>query len=132
MLSKTLNTQILYIFIISLIMSCTKKGYPENFITIKVTSIDNKSKQHRINTFDTIEVRKEGVGCITKTYAKIGEYVTDSTGSVNIKIDRSGGYRFMLRRRGFYGSESFAEPFTKDKLKDGQDIYIEVVSLENR
>jgi hypothetical protein len=114
------------------VSSCTKKTDLENQITIKINSIDNETKQPRINVFDTIEVRKEGAGYLMKTYTKVGEYITDSTGSVKIKIDRNEGYRFMLSRKGFYGSESFAEPFTKEKLKDDQEINIEAISLENR
>lgn len=61
----------------------------------------------------------------------VGEYVTDSTGSVTIKIDRDEGYLFFLRRIGFYGEECFAEPYTKEKLKDGQDVNIKVRSYKN-
>lgn len=119
------------VFIICIFSSCTQKSDLENQITIKITSIDSKDKQPRINMFDTIVVRKEGVGYLTKTYTKVGEYVTDSTGSIIIKINRNEGYMFLLSRMGFYGSESFAEPFTKEKLRDGQKVNIEVMHLEN-
>jgi len=123
---------ILRIFIMFfLISSCTHKSDLENQITIKITSIDSKTKQPRINMFDTIVVRKEENGYLTKIYSKVGEYITDSTGSVKIEIDQNEGYKFILRHRGFYGSESFGEPFTKEKLKDDQEVNIEVISLEN-
>ncbi|MDO5616047.1 MAG: hypothetical protein Q4G16_07645 [Cruoricaptor ignavus] len=82
--------------------------------------------------YDTIVVRKEGFGFLKKTYFIIGEYVTDSMGSTKVKVDPNEEYRFMLKRKGFYGSESFAEPFTKEKLQEGQNINIEAISLENR
>ncbi|REG96039.1 hypothetical protein C8P67_11111 [Flavobacterium aquicola] len=124
---------VISISIIALLISnCGRKTDLENQITITITSVDSKTKQRRINTFDTIEVRKEGMGYLMRTYPKVGEYITDSMGSVKIKIDSTDGYRFMLNKKGFYGSESFAEPFTKEKLKDGQEINIEAISLEER
>ncbi|MBK0370178.1 hypothetical protein [Flavobacterium agrisoli] len=116
-----------------LISNCSRKTDLENQITITINSVDSETKQRRINTFDTIEVRKEvGIGFFTRRIPKVAEYVTDSMGSVKIKIDSACGYRFMLNKRGFYGSESFAEPFTKEKLKDDQEINIEAISLEKR
>ncbi|RMZ59392.1 hypothetical protein D1632_07045 [Chryseobacterium nematophagum] len=113
-----------------IIFGCTKKNDLENQITIKINTIDSKTKQPRINTFDTIDVRKEKRGYLTKTYAKVGEYITDSMGSVKIKIDYNEGYKFLLKKKGFYGSESFAEPYTNEKLKDGQEVNIDVFSIK--
>ena len=116
-----------------LISNCKRKTDSENQFTITINLVDNETKQRRINTFDTIEVRKEKIGWnLMRAYPKVGEYITDSMGSVKIKIDSTCGYRFMLNRRGYYGSESFAEPFTKEKLKDGQKVNIEAISLEKR
>lgn len=114
-----------------LISSCKKGKDLENQITIKITSIDSKTRQRRVNMFDTIEVRKEGIGFLMKSYKLVGEYVTDSTASVTIKIDRDEGYLFFLRKRGFYGEECFADPYTKEKLKDGQEVNLKVRSYEN-
>ena len=116
-----------------LISSCNKKTDSKNQITITINSVDSENKQLRINTFDTIEVRKEKIGWnLMRAYPKIGEFITDSMGSVKIKIDSTCGYRFILSRKGYYGSESYAEPFTKEKLKDGQQVNIEAISLEKR
>lgn len=130
---NTLKTKFaVSIFVICILTSCNKKSNLDNQITIKVTSTDNKTKQPRINAYDTIDVRIEENGYLTKSYKKVGEYVTDSTGSVTIKIDHTKGYKFLLRKKGFYGSESFGKPFSKEKLKDGQEVNIEAISLENK
>lgn len=119
-------------FLLMLIICCNKNSSQENQITIKITLINKDTKQPRINSFDTIEVRKEGIGLLTKSFNKVAEYITDSTGSIRIKVNRNEGYKFMLSRKGFYGSENFSEAFTKEKLKDGQEVNIEVFSIENR
>ncbi|WP_284460119.1 hypothetical protein [Chryseobacterium sp.] len=119
------------ISIICFFSGCKKKSDLENQIIIKINAIDNKTKQPRANTFDTIEIKRESAGYLTKTFDKIEERVTDSSGSIKIKIDCTKGYKFLLRKKKFYGSESFGEPFNREKLKDGQEVNIEVMSLEN-
>lgn len=115
-----------------LIFSCTKKTNLENQITIKINSIDGKTKQRRVNMFDTIEVRITEFGIPMQKYVKVAEYITDSTGSVKIKVNSTEEYRFMISGPNIYGSANFTEAFTKEKLKDGQEVNIEVISLENR
>jgi len=110
-----------------LILSCTKKTKLENQITVNINLIDSKTKEPRINSFDTIIVRKEGFGLI-KTFDKVEECITDSAGSVKIKIDRTKEYMFLLGRRNFFGSETFA----RESLNNGQELNIEVYSIENR
>lgn len=122
---------VISIFMICFFLGCNKKSDLENQITIKITAVDNKTKLPRTKKFDTIEIREEGVKYLTKTFDKVEECVTDSTGSVKIKINRTKGYKFLVKKRGFYGSESFGEPFTKEKLKNNQEVNIEVMSLEN-
>lgn len=117
--------------LVMLISSCIRKNESENQITIKINVIDSKTKQRRINKFDTIVIRKEGTGYLTKTFDKIGEYVTDSSGSVEIKVDSTKGYMFLLSRKKYYGSETFVEAFTKEKLRDGQEVNIEAILIEN-
>ena len=119
-------------FLIMSIISCYKNSNQENQITVKITLINKDTKQPRVNSFDTIEVRKEGIGLFTKSFDKVAEYITDSKGSINIKVNRNEGYNFLLSRKGFYGSENFSEPFTKEKLKEGQKVNIEVYSIENK
>lgn len=120
------------VFVICLFLGCKKESDLNKQITIKITTINNKTKQRRANMFDTIEIRKEEIGYLMKTFNQAGEYVTDSTGSVKIKIDPTKGYKFILRKKGFYGSESFGGSFNKEKLKDGQEVNVEVVSIENQ
>lgn len=110
-----------------LILSCKENNDLENQITIKVTSINKDTKNTRVNLFDTIVVRKEGFGFI-KTFDKIGEFVTDSMGSFNIKIDKTQDYMFLLKRRNYFGSEIFVG----ESLKNNQMVNIEVFSIENR
>jgi hypothetical protein len=127
MQSTILKTYIFIFFIVLLISGCNNKTDLENQITIKITFINKENKQPRIDMFDTIIVRKEGFGFI-KTFDKIGECVTDSLGSVRIKIDKTQDYMFSLKRRNYFGSETFA----RESLKNGQEVNIEVFSTENR
>ena len=121
------------VFMLALsISNCTKKTDLENQINVKINSIDGETKKRRVGAFDTVEVRMEGIGYLMKTFSKVGEYVTDSTGSVKIKVDCTKGYRFMVSGSNVYGSESFAKAFTNEKLKDCQELNIEVISLEKR
>lgn len=114
-----------------LISSCKKEKDLKNQITIKINSIDSESKKRRVNMFDTI-VRMAKFGFPMRRYVKVAEYIIDSTGSVKIKIDSTKGYWFFLNGFNVYCSESFDEAFTKEKLNDGQEVNIEVISLENR
>lgn len=79
-----------------LICSCTNKTYSENQITLKINSIDVKTKQLRVNMFDTLDVRMTKFGFPIQKYVKVAEYITDSTGSVEIKCDSNEEYRFMI------------------------------------
>ena len=115
-----------------LICSCTNKTNSENQITIKINSIDVKTKQLRVNMFDTVDVRMTKFGFPTQKYVKVAEYITDSTGSVEIKCDSNEEYRFMISGANIYGSANFTKAFSKEKLKDGQEVNIEVISLDNR
>ncbi len=114
-------------------LNCNNNNSFKNSITIKINSIDKNTKQQRLNMFDTIEVRKEYFGYLKKTYKIVGKHVLNSKGSIKIKIDSTQGYRFFINGvDGAYGTENFTKGFTKEKLKDGQEINIEVFSLENR
>lgn len=109
------------ISILALILSCNKKSDLENQITITINSIDKETKKNRLNMFDTIEVRKEGIGYLMKTFNKVGEYVTDSTGSVKIKFDRSKKYQIRLYGVHIYGSNDIVG----ENLKNNQELNIE-------
>lgn len=112
-----------------LTFSCTKKtGVLENQITIKLNSIDYETKQPRINIFDTIDVRIAKFGFPMRKFVKVSEYITDSTGSVKVKLDQNEEYHFILGGKKIYG----ATEFSKGELKDGQEVNIEVISTENR
>jgi hypothetical protein len=130
MQSNTFKTKILLYTSVMffLILSCNKKTDLNNQITLKLNSIDSKTKQNRLNTFDTIEIRIKKFGFPSWRFVKVGECVTDSTGSVKIKIDRTEEYTFLLGRRNYFGSETFAG----ELLKDGQVVNLEVFSIENR
>jgi len=126
---KILKMKIVLCIIMALLLSnCTKKSDLENQITIKINLIDSKTKEPRADVFDTIDVRMQGIGYLMKTFNKVGEYVTDSTGSVKIKVDRTEEYYFIVEEPNIYGSIDF----TKGELKNDQEVNIEVMSLENR
>ncbi|REC48047.1 hypothetical protein DRF67_09155 [Chryseobacterium pennipullorum] len=118
------NFVFLFLF---LILSCSKRDDSKNQITIKITSIDSKTKQHRINKHDTIVIRKEGVGYLMKTFNKVGEYITDSTGSATIKIDSTKIYDISVLGTDVLGGDLYYP----GHLKEGQEVNIEVMPLEN-
>lgn len=134
MQSDVLKTRtMVFIFKIALLISSfTKNNNLENQITVKINSIDNETKQPRVKMFETIDVRISEFVFPMRKYVKVAEYITDSTGSVKIKIDSAEEYRFMISRPNVYGSANFIEAFSKEKLKDGQEVNIEVIFLENR
>lgn len=123
-----IKTILLISLVTILISNCNRKSDLENQITIKINSIDNETKQPRINTFDTIEIRIKKFGYLMKRFVKVGECITDSKGSVKIKVDRTEENHFILGGPNVYGATEFAE----GELKDGQEVNIEVISLENR
>jgi hypothetical protein len=115
-------------FLSLLLLNCKGKSDLENQITITIISIDKNTNQRRINMFDNVVVRKEGIGYLKKTFDKVGEYVTDSTGSVKIKIDSSKIYDFSVSGLNVLGGDMYYPGY----LKDGQEVHIEVISTENR
>ena len=117
---------ILSIVIIALLISnCNNKTNLGNQITIKINSIDKVSKQRRVNTFDTVIVRKEGIGYLTKTFHPTGKYITDSTGSVKVKIDSTKILDISIVGLNVFGGDMYYP----GHLKDGEEINIEVITF---
>ncbi len=114
------------LFFLLLFANCTLKGDMDNQITIKINSIDEKSKKRRINMFDTVEVRKEGFGWLMKTFNVVGVYKTDSTGSVKIKIDST-----KISEIHILGLHEFGiDMYYPGHLKNNQEVDIEVRSYK--
>ena len=111
-----------------LISSCKKGNDLENQITIKINSIDSETKLPRVNTFDTIEVRMVKFGFLKKRFVEVAEHITDSTGSVKIKLDCTEEYNISLYGTGVFGWADF----TETDLKDGQEVIIEASPPEKR
>lgn len=130
MQSDILKTKrVVCIFIMFLLISsCNKKNDLENQITIKINSIDSKSKQRRVNLFDTVEVRKERSGYLMKTFPVENIYIMDSMGSVKIKIDSTKLYKIFVLGYKAFGPEMYYP----GHLKDGQEVNIEVIPLGDR
>jgi hypothetical protein len=131
MQSKIINYSLFFYILIVIVFftkGCTKKTDLENQITIKINSIDSKTKKPRVNTFDTIDVRISKFGFPMRKYVKIAEYVTDSMGSVNVTINKNEENHFILGGKNIYG----AIEYYKGELKDNQEINIEVISFEER
>lgn len=130
MQSKILKTGtiIFVFFLIFLIVNCKGKSDLDNQITITINLIDKETKQRRVNLFDTVVVRKEGIGLLKKTFDKVGEYVTDSTGSVKVKIDSSKICDISISALNVLGGEMYYP----GSLQNGQKVNIEVFSVENR
>ena len=109
-----------------LFVNCKLKGNLDNQITIKINSIDEKTKKRRINMFDTVEVRKEGFGWLMKTFNVVGVYRTDSTGSVKIKIDSTKISEISVKGLHELGGEMYYPKY----LKNNQEVDIEVRSYK--
>ncbi|CAA7195191.1 hypothetical protein [Chryseobacterium potabilaquae] len=98
----------------------------DNQIRVKITSIDSKTRQARVNTFDTIEIRSEEFGYLKKTFHKVGEYITDSTGSTKIKIDSTKINDISVSGLNVLGGDMYYP----GHLKNGQEVNIEVKFIE--
>jgi hypothetical protein len=122
---KTIKMVCFFIILFSF-LNCNKSD-SENQITITINSIDKETGQRRVNMYDTVEIRKEGIGYLTKTFKKVGEYVTDSTGAVSVKIDSTTQYSISVKGANVLGGYIYYP----GQLKGRQEVDIETVSLEN-
>lgn len=123
-----MKTVLLISLVAMLISNCKGKSDLENQVTITINSIDSKTKQYRINKLDTIEIRMVKFGYLKKRFVTIGEYITDSTGSVKVKLDPNEEYHISL-----YGTNVFGwANFNENDLKDGQEVIIEASPPEKR
>ncbi|WP_290840263.1 hypothetical protein [Flavobacterium sp.] len=127
---KLFKTQIIFgISIIVLFLSnCDRKPNSEDRITITVNSIERETEKPRKNAFDTIELRIESFGFPKKEFPMIAQYITDSLGSVKIKIDRTEKYILILRAPYIYGGEDLIG----EELKDGQTVTIDAIHLDKK
>lgn len=98
----------------------------KKLIDVKINSVDRGSGKMRNNMFDTIEIRREGKGYLMKTFNEFGEYVTDSTGSVIVKIDSTKITDISVSGENVLGGMIF---YPGD-LKDGDEVNIEVFLIE--
>jgi len=83
--------------------------------------------------FDTIEVVVARFGIIKKRFVKVAEYITDSTGSVSVKVDKTDENHFEIRGNyidGIYVTGSTV--FSEGSLKDGKKVNLEVDSVNHR
>lgn len=98
----------------------------KKLIDVKINSVDRGSGKMRTNMFDTIEIRRERKGYLMKTFNEFGEYVTDSTGSVILKIDSTKITDISVSGENVLGGMIF---YPGD-LKDGDEVNIEVFLIE--
>jgi len=117
-----------YLFILTLILSflflsCKK----ENQIIVTLKSVENKTRQPRINTFDKIEIRKAKFGFI-KGYEIVGEFKTDSLGYLKVKLEKNEEYWAILKCKNMNGWAFF----DKNWLNKSQEIIIEAKPPEKR
>ena len=98
----------------------------KKLIDVKINSVDRGSGKMRTNMFDTIEIRREGKGSLMKTFNEFGEYVTDSTGSVIVKIDSTKINDISVSGENVLGGMMFYP----GNLKDGDEVNIEVFLIE--
>ncbi len=126
---KTLKSiMLLSVSLFFLVSGCNRKTSLEDQITITINSVDKKTKQRRINMFDTLEVRKESFGLLKKTFPIERKYVMDSSGSVKIRIDTSKIYDFSVSGIEVLGGDMYYPGY----LKNGQEVNIEVFSIDER
>ena len=130
MQSRILKLEIvLFTSLLSLLISnCNMKDDLKNQITVTINSVDKETKQRRVNKFDTVVLRKEGIGYLMKTFDKVGQYVTDSTGSVKIRIDSSKICDISVAGLNVLGGDMYNPGY----LKDGQEVNIEVIDIGNK
>lgn len=123
------NKIILYIsFVALLTLNCSRKSDVKGQITIKIKAVDSKTKQLRINSLDTIDIKVIKFGYLMKEFITIGEYIIDSSGSVKVKLDPKEEYHISL-----YGTDVFGwADFNENELKAGQEVTIEALPSEKR
>lgn len=119
------NKIIIYIFFCFLLIGCSSS---ENNDQIKVTVkvIDSETRQPRVN--DTVTIRQAKWG-IPRRYVEVGQYVTDSLGSITLRINKVNRYSFETDGPNFaFGSDEYGE----GELKNNQQIVIKVVPPDKK
>ncbi len=115
------------LLLLILFLLCDSKSNLKNQITIAINSIDKASKQRRINMFDTVEISEESGGFFKKSFKIVGEFKTDSAGSVKVKVDPNKICNMYVK--GF--NVSGGTMYMSGKLKNGQELNIEVNFFKN-
>lgn len=126
MLYKILSTKKLHNYtclcLSVLFFNCSTK----EDISVTICSIDENTNLNRINKFDSVLVMVEDKGFLTKTFKEVGKYVTDSLGSVTIKIDNSKIYDFSIFSKDKYG----ADMYPADYFKNLDTVKIKINSIK--
>ncbi|WPO83556.1 hypothetical protein SD427_04260 [Chryseobacterium sp. JJR-5R] len=119
------NKIIIYIFFCFLLIGCSSSENNDQIkVTIKV--IDSETRQPRVN--DTVTIRQAKWG-IPRRYVEVGQYVTDSLGSVTLRINKVNRYSFETDGPNFaFGSDEYGE----GELKNNQQIVIKVVPPDKK
>lgn len=77
--------------------------------------------------FDTVEISEENGGFLKKKFKVKGKYLTDSSGSVAVKIDPAKICDIYVKGL----SASGGTMFMSGRLIDRQEVTIELISYKN-
>ncbi|WP_223608901.1 hypothetical protein [Chryseobacterium sp. OSA05B] len=109
-----------------LLIGCSNST-KENEIKVTIKVVDSYTQKPRVN--DRVEVRMGSWGFPTRKYVEVGQYFTDSLGTVSMNLDKRERYSFMtFGPQHAFGSDEYA----KGDLKDQQQVVIEVVPPEKK
>ncbi|SFN48530.1 hypothetical protein SAMN05421594_2927 [Chryseobacterium oleae] len=99
----------------------------ENEIQVTIKVVDSYTQKPRVN--DRVEVRMGAWGFPTRRYVEVGQYFTDSLGTVSMNLDKNERYSFMT----FGPQHAFgSDEYKKGELKDQQQVVIKVVPPEKK
>lgn len=117
---------IMLIFFFMLLIGCNNST-KENEIQVTIKVVDSYTQKPRVN--DRVEVRMGAWGFPTRRYVEVGQYFTDSLGTVSMNLDKNERYSFMT----FGPQHAFgSDEYKKGELKDQQQVVIKVVPPEKK
>ncbi|MCT2563103.1 hypothetical protein [Chryseobacterium herbae] len=117
---------VLLVSVLFLLIGCSNST-KENEIKVTIKVVDSYTQKPRVN--DRVEVRMGAWGFPTRRYVEVGQYFTDSLGTVSMTLDKKERYSFMTFGPQYaFGSDEYK----KGELKDQQQVVIKVVPPEKK
>lgn len=123
-----IKINIYFLLLVLLSSNCKNNSSLDNKINVTIKSKDSKTKKVRKNKSDTIQIRMVKFGFLKKNFVTVGEYVTDSLGTVKVKLNPTEKYHISLYGKNVFGWADFNE----NVLEDGQTIILKASLPEKR